>query len=140
MDINLLEKRLAVWTRILFIIMGASITLFIQAVLGYQLSPILLFQPAWYGVWFIVELAAFLPGFVLLWGKHWMQLPLRQRLNTIFGYFAVAWFNLLLVGIGMGRTAPVSFNYFLLGSAIAITAGYWWLHRKCIGTRNEIFP
>lgn len=140
MEINSLQKRLEIWKRILFINIGASFTLFVQAVLNYQISRSLVFQVSWYGVWFIVELAAFLPGFVLLWGKHWMQLPLHQRLNTIFGYFAVAWFTILPVGIKLGQYTTKSFNFILLGCAIAIAVGYWWLHRKSIETQTEIFP
>jgi len=139
MDINSLEKRFENWKRILFIIMGASITLFIQAVLKYQESRSLVFEAYWYGVWFIVQLASFLPGFVLLWGKHWMRVPLRERLNTIFGYFAIAWFTLLPIGLRIGRYESRTFNFILLGLAIAITIGYWSLRRKSMDTQ-EIFP
>jgi hypothetical protein len=69
-----------------------------------------------------------------------MQIPLRERLNTIFGYFTVAWFTLLPVGIRIGRYTPKSFNFFLFGCAIALAIGYWWLRRKSIETQLEIFP
>jgi hypothetical protein len=140
MNIDSLKKRFEIWKHILFINFGASIALFLQAVLNYQESRSLVFQVSWYGVWFIVQLAAFLPGFVLLWGKNWMHIPLHERLNTIFGYFAVAWFTLLPVSIRIGRYASTSSNLFLLGFAIAIAAGYWWLRRKSMGMQSEIFP
>lgn len=140
MSIDSLNKRFEIWKYILFVNIGASFTLFLQAVLNYQGSRNLIFQTSWYGVWFIVELAAFLPGFVLLWGKHWMQIPLHERLNTIFGYFAIAWFTLLPIGLRIGRYTSKSSNYFLLGCAIAIAIVYWWLRRKSIGTQSEIFP
>ena len=139
MDINSLEKRFENWKRILFIIMGASITLFIQAVLKYQESRNLVFEAYWYGAWFIVQLASFLPGFVLLWGKNWMQIPLVDRLNTVFGYFALAWFTFLPVGIRVERYESKSFNFVLLGCALAIAIGYWSLRRKSSETQ-EIFP
>lgn len=140
MNIDSLHKRFEIWKYILFINIGASITLFLQAVLNYQESRSLIFQASWYGAWLLVQLAAFLPGFVLLWGKHWMRIPLRERLNTIFGYFAVAWFTLLPVGIRIERYTSKTFNFFLLGCAIALAIGYWWLRRKSLGTQNEIFP
>jgi len=135
MNIDSLSKRLEIWKRILFINIGASITLFMQAVLKYQESQSLTFETSWYGVWFIVQLASFLPGFVLLWGKHWMQIPLRERLNTIFGYFAIAWFTLFPIGIRIERYESKSFNFVLFGFAIAIAIGYWSLRRKSMGTQ-----
>jgi len=140
MDNHTLQKRLEIWKRILFITMGASLTLFVQAVLHYQESQRLVFDMSWYGAWFVVQLAAFLPGFLLLWGKHWMQIPLFERLNTIFGYFAIAWFTLLPVGLRVGPYTPKTFNFFWLGSGIALAIGYWWLRRKSLGIQNEMFP
>jgi hypothetical protein len=119
---------------------GASLTLFIQAILHYQDTKTLTFQTTWYGVWFVVQLAAFLPGFVLLWGKHWMQLQLRERLNTIFGYFAVTWFTLLPVGLRIDAYSSKTFNYFWLGGAMVLAIGYRWLRQKSFGIENEIFP
>ena len=140
MDTNFLQKRLEFWKRILFINLGASITLFVQAVLAYQETRSLIFQVGWYGAWFIAFLAAFLPGFVLLWGKHWMQVPLHQRLNTIFGYFAVAWFTLLPAVIRLGQYDTKSANFILLGIAITIAVGYFWLHSRSKDALGEIFP
>lgn len=139
MEINIVEKRLELWKRILFINLGASLTLFVQWVLKYMESQSLTFDVYWYATWFIVLLASFFPGFVLLWGKHWVQLPLLERLNTIFGYFALLWFTLLPVGIRIGRYESKTFNFVLLGCAIAIAASYWSLRRKSTGTQ-EMFP
>jgi hypothetical protein len=139
MNIDSLKKRFEIWKYILFINVGASITLFIQAVLNYQESRSLIFPVSWYGVWFIVQLASFLPGFVLLWGKNWMQIPLRERLNTIFGYFAIAWFTLLPIGLRVGRYESRSLNFVLLGCAIAIAISYWSLRRKSMEPQ-DIFP
>lgn len=137
MDIHTLQKRLEIWKNILFINIGASLVLFVQAILTYQAEESLLFETSWYAVWFIVQLATFLPGFVLLWGKHWMQIPLLERLNTIFGYFAVAWFTLLPVGVSIASKA---LDFFLLGFAVLIATCYQWLRRKNLGMQNEIFP
>jgi hypothetical protein len=140
MDIQTLQQRLEIWKRILFINLGASITLFVQAILIYQESGSLMFGTSWYGVWLIVQLATFLPGFVLLWGKNWMQQPLFERLNTIFGYFAVAWFTLLPVGLRIDPYSSKVFNFLWLGGAIVLAMGYRWLRRKSLGIQDEIFP
>lgn len=140
MDIGILQKRLEIWKRILFILLGASLTLFLQAVLQYQESRSLIFEMSWYGAWFVVQFAAVLPGFVLLWGKHWMQIPLHERLNTIFGYFAVAWLSILPVGLRIEPYESKNFNFLWLGGAITLAVGYWWLRRKSLGSQNEIFP
>ena len=140
MDPDTLYRRLEIWKQILFITIGASLTLFVQAVLTYQDSRRLLFEMSWYGAWSIVQLAAFLPGFVLLWGKHWIQIPLSVRLNTIFGYFAVAWLTLLPVGIRIGPYTSKSFNFFLLGCGIVLAIGYWRLRRISLETPDEMFP
>jgi len=68
-----------------------------------------------------------------------MQIPLRERLNTIFGYFAIAWFTLLPIGLRVGRYESSSFNFVLLGCAIVIAIGYWSLRCKSIDPQ-EIFP
>jgi hypothetical protein len=140
MDIDTLQQRLGIWKRILFILVGASFTLFLQAILSYQESQSLIFQTSWYAAWFVVQLAAFLPGFVLLWGKHWMQMPILDRLNTIFGYFAVAWFTMLPVGLRVDPYSSKTFNFIWLGCGIAIAVGYWRLRRKSLEIQNEMFP
>jgi hypothetical protein len=140
MNIDALRKRFEIWKYLLFINLGASVTLFLQAILNHVESPMSYFQISWYGVWFVVQLASFLPGFVILWGKHWVQIPLHERLNTIFGYFVVAWITLLPIGLRMGANTPEFFNYFFLGCASAIAIAYYWLRRKSLGIQNEIFP
>jgi hypothetical protein len=69
-----------------------------------------------------------------------MRIPLVERLNTIFGYFAVAWFTLLPVGIRVGPFESKSSNLLLLGFGLTIAVCYWWLRRKSLGVQNEIFP
>jgi hypothetical protein len=140
MDIISLEKRLEIWKRILFITAGASLVLFIQALLYYIDTERLLYPMSWYGVWVLVQIASFLPGFVLLLGKHWVKLPLDERLNTIFGYFAITWLTFVPVAIRVDRYTSKASNFILLGCAIAIIMSYMWLRRKSQATQNEIFP
>jgi hypothetical protein len=136
MNIDSLRKHFEVWKYLLFIDIGASAILFLQAVLFYIESKNQMFPISWFGAWFVAMLASFLPGFVLLWGKHWMQFPLHERLNVIFGYFAVTWFTLLPAGIRIVGYESKAFNFILLGVATAIVVGYAWLRRKS----REIFP
>ena len=139
MDNNSLQKRFTIWKHILFINIGASVTLLAIWVLDAPNFAKVDF-PGWYGIWFVVQLASFLPGFVLLWGRCWMQIPLSERLNTIFGYFAVAWLTLSPFGLAIGLDFPDPFNSFFLGCAVVIAISYWWLRRKSLGIQNEIFP
>ncbi|HLO18591.1 MAG TPA: hypothetical protein VK206_27415 [Anaerolineales bacterium] len=138
MDIDSLNKRFRIWQHILFINIGASIALLATGVadLPNISSP---YFPGWYGVWFVVQLASFLPGFVLLFGKHWVQLPLRERLTTIFGYFAVAWITWLPAAIRAGTPSLYIIRLFLSGCVI-IAIGYRWLRRKSVETPSEMFP
>lgn len=138
MDIDSLHQRFELWKRILFINIGASITLVATGIadLPNLSGP---YFPGWYGVWFVIQLACLLPGFVLLWGKHWMQIPLRDRLNTILGYFAVTWVAALSAAIRMGLNLAELARFFLIGWVI-IALGYGWLRRKSIKADTEIFP
>lgn len=139
MDIKSLEKRLEIWKRILLIETGAAFTLLATSIadLPNLSKP---YFPGWYGVWFIILMASLLPGFILLLGKHWMQIPIQERLNTIFGFFAITWVNFFAAGIRNGPSSSSEFNYFLLVSAIAIAGGYWWLRRKFLNSQGDIFP
>lgn len=142
MENGRLEKKFETWKRILWITVGAVATLSTTAIVdkltqaysggeGYSIG--------WFGVWFLVFLASFLPGFVLLLGSHYTQLSLHERLNTIFGFFVVAWFALLAAGIQIDAMQSW-YLLFLIALAIGITIGYWRLRLK--GQRNisEMFP
>lgn len=139
MEIDSLKKRFEIWKHILFINIGAALTLLATSIADLP-NPARLDVPGWYGIWFVVQLASFLPGFVLLWGKHWLKIPLYERLDTIFGYFVVAWLTLLAIGLRIGSTMSDPFGAFLLGCAAAIAIGYWWSRRKSLGSQNEMFP
>jgi len=138
MDIKSMEKRLEIWKRILLIDIGAAFTLLATGIadLPNISEP---YFPGWYGVWFILLLASLFPGFILLLGKHWMQISLQDRLNTMFGFFALTWVNFFSGGI-MGRGISSEYIYFLLVSAVAIAWGYWGSRRKILRSRSDIFP
>lgn len=139
MDINSLEKRLEIWKRILLIEIGAAFTLLATGIadIPNNSSP---YFPDWHDVWFVILMASLFPGFILLLGKHWKQIPIQERLNTIFGFFAITWVNFFAVGIRSGPATSSEFNYFLLVSAVAIAGGYGWLRRKILSSRGDIFP
>jgi hypothetical protein len=139
MEINSLKKGLETWKYFLFINIGASITLLAT---GLAELPNLSksYFPGWYGVWFVVQLASLLPGFILLLGKHWIQIPLRDRLHTIFGYFVITLVNVLSIGLRMDPKSANPLNFFLLGCVLTIGFCYWWLRRKSLGIQNEMFP
>ena len=139
MQVETLRKRFEIWKYILFVNLGASLTLLATSIADIPNLAYIDF-PGWYGVWFVAQLASFLPGFVLLWGRHWMQIPLYERLNTIFGYFVAAWITMLSFGVRMWPNIPTSFTYFFLGCGAVIAIGYVWLRQKALGIQNEIFP
>ncbi len=91
MDIEQLERRLEWWKRFLFLSIGVCITLL---VLAFSIVPDghLSTQWGWYLLWFIAQSLVTPAGFVLVGTKSWRTLPLDERLNTAFGYMAVAWF------------------------------------------------
>jgi hypothetical protein len=139
MNIKSLEKRLEIWKRILWINIGAAFTLMATGIADPPniSEP---YFPGWYGIWFVLLLASLFPGFILLLGKHWMQVPLQERLNTMFGFLAITWVNFLSGGIKMGLGISNEYIYFLLVSATAIAAGYWGLRRKILRSQADIFP
>jgi hypothetical protein len=141
MDNKSLEKRLEIWKRILFIDIGAAFTLFATGIADLpNMGPNKPYFPGWYGVWFVILLASLFPGFILLIGKHWMQLPLQSRLKTIFGYFSITWVMFFSIWVRAGRNTSTEFIYFLVGTALAIALGYWWLRRRSLKSRGDIFP
>jgi hypothetical protein len=139
MDIKTLEERLHTWRTILWIDTGAVFTLLATglAELPNSTGP---YFPGWYGVWFVIFLASFLPGFLLLAGRRWMLLPLPGRLGAIFGFFALTWFTFLALGIRTGANLYSLYGYFMLGSAAALIGSYGWLRRKSRKSGGEIFP
>ncbi len=139
MQANKLERNLMIWKQILLVDLGAVVTLLATGVADLPNLDRPYF-PGWYAVWFVILLASLFPGFVLLLGKHYLQIPLRGRLRTIFGYFALTWFGFLSVGLRMGRDIPGPYAWFMLVSAVAILGWYGWLRRKIDRSSTEIFP
>lgn len=138
-----LEKQFQLWNRLMYMVLGASITLLL-----ISFGNLVIYRNTWPGfdnytggVWTCLEFLAVLSGLYLLWNKPWKALPLEARLNTAFGYFIAGWICLLaLVFIIDPQNAPDELNFIILGSAILIPVGYIWLLKKKPNVQEEIFP
>jgi uncharacterized membrane protein len=136
-----LEKKLAKWKSVLLVIIGAGVTLLATAVADIPNHPYMYF-PGWYAVWFILQLATFTPAVALLLGSEMRKLPFAERLNTIFGYLAVAWI------VSIAFVLKLAFNSYswpllwTLLSVLGIVIGiaYWLLRRKYVNAPEAKFP
>ncbi len=103
---------------------------------------------SWYLLWLIFQIAVTPVGFVLFVSRDWRQLPLSQRLNTAFGYLAVAWvlFFAFIVKTNHDMASaygglPTLVFYGLVGSAgLALIWSYWLLRRAHDNSPEEMFP
>lgn len=126
MDTEQLEKQLSVWTRLLYAVLGASITLLFSS-----------FDQFLGVVWLVLEVAITAAAFFLLSGKRWKALPLtKERANTILGYFVASWFLSWVPGI-LGAD---SFYYILVfGYAIFILIIFRRTQKE-LSVSDEMFP
>lgn len=141
MDTEQLEKQLQTWNRFLYVVLGSSVTL-VLIIFGtiFDGREWPGFDNYVGGIWSWIQLLATPPGFYLLWGRRWKSIPLSNRINTIIGYFAASWINLLSLRF-LAETAPATDYYFLLvDSAIVIILGYIWALKRTSLPREEMFP
>ena len=126
METDQLEKQLSFWNRLLYAMLGASITLLVSTM--DQLLGL---------VWFVVQLTVTSTAFFLLWGKRWKSMPpSKERTNTIFGYFLVSW----LLSFFPGFLGADSFYYIIVfGYAVFILVIYR-RHQKALAVSDEMFP
>jgi hypothetical protein len=126
METDHLEKQLSFWNRLLYAMLGASITLLISSmdkILGL--------------VWLVLQITVTSTAFFLLWGKRWKSLPpSKERTNTIIGYFVVSWLLSLFPGF-MG--ADYIYYTIVFGYAIFILVIYR-RHHKALAVSDEMFP
>lgn len=95
--------------------------------------------PWWTLVCCIILLTTLFPGVLLSVHSEWRKVSINKRLNLIFGFFLASWIVFLSAGAQDPTNAVGSYNFLLIGSAIAIVTGYWWLRRKR-ATPEEVFP
>jgi hypothetical protein len=141
MDTDQSERQFQMWNRFMYMVLSSTITLLIisfgTVTYGTEWPG---FGNYAGGLWASLQFLAVLPGFYLLGGRRWKPMPLSGRINTIFGYFASSWLNLLSIGLLM-ETPPATDYYFLLaGSAVVIIAGYIWTFKRTSAPRDEMFP
>lgn len=137
-----LEKQLANYQRMLLALAGAVVTLLATAFadIPNHLNP---YFPGWFGVWFVLQLAAITPAVVLLLGSEMRKLPFAGRLNTVFGFVAAAWVALVAFGVelaGLISVSPPLLAIFLAGSGVAIGLVYWLLRRSHVNAPEAMFP
>ena len=127
METKQLEKQLSIWTRLLYVVAGASITLFFSS-----------FDTQFLGViWIMLQIAVTSSGFFLLWGKHWKTLPpSKDRANTILGYLLASWLLSLVPGI-LG--ADSLYYIIVFGYAIFILVIFRRTQKELF-VSDEMFP
>lgn len=99
----------------------------------------------WYIAWLILEALVAPPGFFILFLPRWRRIPLRERMDTAYGYFAVAWLGLFAFGVQTGSD-PRNWDYgimmiaslIIVGIGLLIALTYWLLRRAEM--REEAFP
>ena len=126
MDTEQLEKPLSVWTRLLYAVGGATVTLLFSS-----------FDEFLGVVWLILQIAVTTSAFYLLWGKRWKALPLsKERANTIFGYFLASWLLSFVPGV-LG--ADGLYYIIVFGYAIFILIIFKRTQKE-LSVSDEIFP
>lgn len=141
METEQLEKQFHMWVHVLWMILGASLT-FASISFGN-----LVYGTDWPGfgnyvggIWTTIQLLAILPGVYLLLWRRWNSITFSSRMNTIFGYFAASWLNLLALGFIMSMPPATDYYILLVGSAIVIILGYIWTLKRTSIPKEEIFP
>ncbi len=136
MTIEYLEQQLEKWKRILLLFLGAGLAL-AASTFGYM-EPYT-FSLGWVTAWVVLQLGTVPVGLLMLFGKDWRQLPLTQRLNTAFGFLAVAWLAWLAIGFRVAGESFATVAFILLLGAI-LAAIYLVLRRAKAYAPEEIFP
>ncbi|HEX2993845.1 MAG TPA: hypothetical protein VHP14_03420 [Anaerolineales bacterium] len=138
-----LEKQFQLWNRLMYMVLGGSITLLL-----ISFGNLVVYRNTWPGfdnytggVWMCLQLLTVLPGLYLLWDKPWRPLALGARLNTAFGYFVAGWFCILALSFIIDpQNTPNELIFIIIGSAIVIALGYIWTLKRTLTPREEIFP
>ncbi len=136
MTTEYLEQQLEKWKRVLLLFLGMGLTLAASTVglAGMPFSSLGLVM-----VWLILELGTVPAGLLLLFSKQWRQLPLKQRLNTAFGFLGATWLGWLAIGFGIvGESLATLAFIFLVGAVLAVI--YLLQRRAHTNSPEEIFP
>ena len=126
METEQLEKQLSVWNRLLYVALGATITLLASS-----------FDQFLGVVWIVLQIVVTSSGFFLLWGKRWKKLPLsKERANTILGYFLASWLLSFVPGV-LG--ADSLYYIIVFGYAIFILVIFRRTQKE-LSVSDEMFP
>ena len=126
MDTEQLEKQLSIWNRLLYVALGATITLLASSF--DQLLGI---------VWLVLQVLVTASGFFLLLGKRWRALPFsRERTNLIFGFLFASWLLLFVPGL-----LGVDYFYYICvsGYTILLLVIYQRIQKRHSDS-DEMFP
>lgn len=146
MNAEPLELQLEKWKKVLLAFSGAGFTLLVIALVDLPMTAEFYqknrFMPlmGWWGIWLVLLLGNFAPGIALLVGRGWRTLPLRQRLNTAFGFLGVGWACLLAFSL---HTAPLDFgalvHFIIWALGVGLLLAYL-LSRRRAQSSGEMFP
>lgn len=128
MEIEPFEKELQIWNRFMYMSLGAAVAMLASSPDNFSFAGI---------VWFFLQVAITPPGFFLLLGKRWKDLPLtKERINTVFGYLVA---SLLLLFVPVIFGADLLYYIFPVGYFILILFLYLRIKKKPSDS-EEMFP
>lgn len=128
MDTERLEKELQIWNRFMHMALGASIAMLASSPNDFSFVGI---------VNLLLLIAVIPPGFFLLFGKPWKELPLtKERTSTSLGYLIA---SLLLLFIPAILGAPPLYLLFLVAYVIFLIVLYFRIQKKPSDS-DEMFP
>lgn len=136
MTTDYLETQLEKWQRLLLLFLGSAITLSLST-LG--IAGDYTFSFGWVTIWVVLQLGTIPAGLLLLAGREWRNLPLSRRLNTAFGYLAVAWLCWLAIGFRIAGDSPEALTFILIVGAM-LGGGYLLMRRTHVHAPEEMFP
>ena len=141
METTSLQKQLQIWDRLMYVVLGSSIT-FLVISFGNFINPREWPSFANYasGPWMVLELLAVPPGIYLLWHKHWKTLPLQSMKNTIAGYFLASWLGLVAFAFMIQKESPTESSVLVAVGAALLPLVYLWATRRTSSPRDEMFP
>ncbi len=143
MDTEQAEKQFQFLNRLMYMVLGSSITLVVISFGNFVSYPNTWpgFDNYVGGVWTSLQFLALLPGIYLLWNRPWNTLPLKTRLNTAFGYFGAGWLCILALAFIINPMhVPYELNFMIIGSAILIMLGYIWTQKRASMLSEDMFP
>lgn len=141
--IEILEKQLVQWKKVLLVFLGAAAALVLIALVDLPTSIVArdsyVTVDGWMGLWFILEIASLTPGLILLLTYPWRQLPLPLRLPVGFGFLAAAWLGMLAFDLRLATRLPIAFHFAVFGLGVLLASLYLLL-RHTPQRKEEMFP